>query len=139
MADGVKDALEAIGAESNAGCYSGWWGRKSSGYQYDGWRSTNSWGGSSWSDCKPNELEFGEIEEELAAEFRKALDDAVKAGTGWKPGKDCGRFGEFHTSLVQVILTNLHLNACRLTSKLAKELLSHLLPKGAAIPENCRL
>ena len=41
---------------------------------------------------------------------------AVKPAAGWRPGRNCGSFDGFRTPLVQVILTNLHLNARRLGS-----------------------
>ena len=60
---------------------------------------------------------------------------AVKPAKGWRPGKDCGSFAGFGTPLVQVILTNLYLNAHRLGSALSKALLRRLLPKDAPTPK----
>ena len=61
---------------------------------------------------------------------------AEKAATGWRPGKDCGGFDGFYASqAAQVVLTNVYLNARRLTSTLSKAVLSQLLPMGAPIPK----
>ena len=72
-----------------------------------------------------------------------ALDDDDSAGeaepaampaNGWRPGKDSGRFDQFRTPLVQVILTNLYLNARRLPSELGKAILKFLLPREESAP-----
>ena len=71
-----------------------------------------------------------------------ALDDdsageaepAAMPANGWRPGKDSGRFDQFRTPLVQVILTNLYLNARRLPSELGKALLKFLLPREESAP-----
>ena len=62
------------------------------------------------------------------------MESAVESVSGWRPGRDCGRFDSFDEPLVKVILTNLFLNVSRLPSALTKTLLEALLPKGARSP-----
>ena len=57
-----------------------------------------------------------------------------KCANGWQPGRDCGRFDDFSEPLVKVILSNLFLNASRLPSKTAKQVLQALLPKEEVLP-----
>ena len=59
----------------------------------------------------------------------------MKPANGWRPGKDCGSFEGFGTPLVQVILSNLYLNARRLGSALSNALLRRLLPKDEPTPK----
>ena len=86
--------------------------------------SSSAEGGGSPCDRDGMDLDSASDREEKAA---------VMPASGWRPGKDCGSFGG--APLVQVILTNLYLNACRLGSRRGKALLDRLLPAGEPPPK----
>ena len=71
---------------------------------------------------------------DIDCDSEQEAEAAVKPANGWTPGQDCGSYEGFGTPLVQVIISNLFVNACHLGSELSKQILQRLLPSHMPRP-----